>query len=298
MSIRLLFSILLVLTVTLAGGAAGASADTSTCAFDIFVVDHGASSDVTSSPTACEFNPDWSSNGKRIVYDRLENGSQQLFVADLDAGTTAAVPGAPVGANNGSFSPDGRWLAFDRFFSGDTTIYLVAAQGGTPSPTVADAGDADWSPNSQRLVFSRPSDGSVRTIDLRTGDETIVAPAGFQGCPGFQCGVAWSPDGRYITYSDGLAIWSVHVTPDGEPLGPPSLVTASGPYFQSQPAWTGNGRSIVFTSNRGGDGRDTLWSVSAAGGTPEEIAGIGSTFSYDPAVARGGGAIAYAGSTG
>jgi Tol biopolymer transport system component len=76
-------------------------------------------------PFACGFNPDWSLAGKRIVYDRIEGGSQQLYVADLRSGTTAAVVGAPSGANNGSFSPNGHWLAFDQFVVGDPTIYVL-----------------------------------------------------------------------------------------------------------------------------------------------------------------------------
>ena len=172
----------------------------------------------------------------------------------------------------------------------------MPAAGGAPTGVVPDASDADWSPNSQRLVFSRPSDESIRTVDLRTSETTVVAAAGAQGCPGFQCGVAWSPNGQSIAYSDGLSIWTVRVDPIGQPVDDPVLLTPYGPYFQSQPAFTGNSRSIVFASNRGADGRDTLWSIAVSGGTPAAIEGIGSMFSYDPAVARDG-AIAYAGST-
>jgi Tol biopolymer transport system component len=290
-------AIILALTFVAATAVGGrARADSTPCGFDIFVLSDGEAQDITNTPFACEFNPDWSLAAKQVVYDQIESGSQQLNVTDLRSGTTTPVVGAPSGANNGSFSPNGQSLAFDRFFVGDPTIYVLPSDGGNPHAVVADASDADWSPNSRRLVFSRPSDGSVRSVDLAGGSETIVAPAGAQGCQSFQCGVAWSPDGRFVAFSDGFDIWAVRVAPDANPLGPPFLVSAGGAFVESQPAWTANSQSILFTSNLGADGTDSLWRVPLTGGAPERIE-TPSQFSFDPAVARGGAAVAYSGST-
>src|SRR5207247_1929542 len=82
---------------------------------------------ITNTPSACEFNPDWSIDGERVVYDRIENGSQELYTTDLASGATTPVPDAPAAANNATWSPNGQWLAFDRFFAGDPTIYLLPA---------------------------------------------------------------------------------------------------------------------------------------------------------------------------
>jgi Tol biopolymer transport system component len=267
------------------------------CAFDIFVQHGGATTDVTNTPTACEFNPDWSANGKQLVFDHTGD-VQTLWTADLGSGAVGPLPGAPGGANNAAYSPDGRTLAFDRFFTGDSTVYLLPSGGGFPVPAVQDAADPDWSPSSQRLVYWRPSDGSIRTIDLASGDEGVVAGPGAQLCGNFECGVAWSPDGRYVAYSpDGLRIKAVRVDPQGNAVGDPFLVFESpAGVFASQPAFSRDGHSIVFTSNLGENGRDELWRVTFPDGVPALVPTT-SQFSYDPALARAGDELAYAGST-
>lgn len=285
------------LCVLAAGGARIAAADDPTCAFDIFVLRHGTTVNVTRSPASCEFNPDWSVGGGRLVYDRQAAGSQQLYTTEVATGATAPVPGAPDGGNNGSYSPNGALLAFDRFYTGDTHVYVLPADGGIPTPVVDDGSDPDWSPDSRSLVFERPSDGSVDVLDLASRAETQIAPPGTITCAGFQCGLAWSPNGRYVAYSpDGFSIWAVRVSPAARPIGAPFQVSAGGPFFESQPAFTSDGRTLLFTSNLGANGRDQLWSVPVTGGVPS-VVWTESQFSYDPAAARGaGGSLAYAGS--
>lgn len=279
------------------GGARSAAADDSTCGFDIFVVQHGVTADLTRTPANCEFNPDWSIDGKRVVYDRT-GVQQELFTTELASGATAPVPGAPDGANNASYSPNGSWLAFDRFYTQDKHVYVMPADGGVPAPVVDDASDPDWSPNSHSIVFERPSDGSIDVVNLATSAESQIAPPGTITCFGFQCGLAWSPNGQYVAFSpDGLSIEVVRVSVSGQPLSAPLRVTDGGPYFESQPAFTGNSKTLLFTSNLAANGRDQLWSVPVSGGIPT-VVWTDSQFSYDPAVARGGGELAYAGSTG
>ena len=53
----------------------------------------------------------------------------------------------------------------------------------------------------------------------------------------------------------------------------------------SAPAWTADGRDIVFSSPRAG--LPTLWRISAAGSTPRTIAGVGAD-ACCPAISRKG----------
>ncbi len=176
---------------------------------------------------------------------------------------------------------------------------LRPPNGGIRVAVATDAIDVDWAPDSRRLVFVRPSDGSIRTIGVNGDGETVVAPAGSQTtCLLLECGLAWSPNGQFIAYSDGSDIWTVHVGRHGEPLEAPTLVSAGAPFFQTQLTWSSNSRAIAFNSDRSDDSGFALWSVAANGGTPTRIEGTTSLFNFDPNIHRGGGAIVYSGSTG
>jgi tricorn protease len=80
-----------------------------------------------------------------------------LWRVDRDGGNPlrltadAATDGAPV------FSPDGRWLAFERFAAGNHDVYVVPAEGGAPRRlTWHPRSDrvAGWSADGQRVLFA------------------------------------------------------------------------------------------------------------------------------------------------
>src|SRR6201986_5512429 len=56
------------------------------------------------------------------------------------------------------------------------------------------------------------------------------------------------------------------------------------------PAWTQDGAEIVFSSNRGGP--MNLWRVSATGGPPRPVAGVGA-IANNPSISRKGNFLAY-----
>jgi Tol biopolymer transport system component len=76
---------------------------------------------------------------------------------------------------------------------------------------------------------------------------------------------AWSPDGRWIAYSDGGQIWKVRVGWTGTPLARPIRLT-SGKATANQPSWSSDGEWIVYQAVYAGDPQ--IWKVAAAGGIP------------------------------
>ena len=61
--------------------------------------------------------------------------------------------------------------------------------------------------------------------------------------------------------------------------------------FAGRPAWTADGRELVFSSDRGG-GIPYLWRIAVSGGRPERVAGVGLNAS-SPAISRRGDRLAY-----
>jgi len=242
--------------------------------YDIYLYDvlTGTATQVTTLAGTGEFNPAFSPNGRSIVHDvvHFDPYSQDLYVTDVATGVSRPLVGSE-GGNDGDWSPTGL-IVFDRLGS----LYVVPASGGTSRLVRANGNDAQWNPGGTSLVFVDATDNSVRTMELRSGAEHVVAPFGINP--------AWSIDGTRIVYSDVSNLFLVDVNQAGASLGPPRQVTFDvGAVFNSQPTWANDGRSIVFHSNRGNEVFDwDLWQVSASGGVPTRLTGTVGEGDYDP----------------
>jgi Tol biopolymer transport system component len=237
-------------------------------------------------PDTDEFNPSWSPDGKKIAHDVVDPGvSHAIYITDVKTGESVPLRGAEAGGNDAVWSPNGKWIVFDRAPVFDYSLYMVPAKGGKAKRVRPDAFSADWAPDGKRLVFHQPSDGTLRTIpvDGGKGRETIIAKEGMNP--------AWSPDGKWIAYEHAGDIWKVRVNVQGTVLGKPVKLTG-GPLVDGQPAWSADSKTIFFHSVAGDD--FDIWSVPAAGGEPVWLNGAPVAGDTDPSAARKGSLIAYA----
>jgi len=255
--------------------------------FDLFVLrlKTGEVTKVTSFASKDEYNPSFSPNSKKIVHDVVSEGSHDLYITDLKTGLSSPLTGGE-GGNDAAWSPLGGFIAFDRFPVGNLSVYIVPSRGGTPSLVVEDAIDPDWAPLGGRLVFHRPSDQGIYIVN-RFGGGLEYITQGFNP--------VWSPNGKWIAFSDGNNIFKIRIDLFGRPVGSPVALTSDGPgIFNSQPTWSNNSKTIIFHSNRI-SGDFNLWSVDTSGGTPGAVFGFPGTNDYDPAYSNNGKYIAFAG---
>lgn len=151
------------------------------------------------------------------------------------------------------WSPDGRLFAF----AGDCgppnqwNICVVNADG-TGLRAVAPGPKVDtpaWSPDSTRLAFVRQDKDvgkwGLYTVGLDGSDERRVTDA-----TGIAASPSWSPDGAWIAFTieDG-ANKQVFKVPSG---GGKPVSLAPGGQINGDPAWSHDGRRILFSSNRSG----------------------------------------------
>ncbi len=99
-------------------------------------------------------------------------------------------------------SPDGKRIAFlMRDNHGIVQLYTITPWGGNPrrlSALAADISSAfSWSPDGRRIACI--SDGSVWTVDVKTGDAARLTARVEKNGPGPHACV-FSPDGKYIAY--------------------------------------------------------------------------------------------------
>src|SRR5215213_5569463 len=149
---------------------------------------------------------------------------------------------------NPSWSPDGRQLVFQSARLGNTTLYIINADGtGERRLTRTGYGDdthPSWSPDGRTILFDSSRDGAFHLYTIRldgTGERRLTV-RDTSGALMFARPPSWSPDGRRIAFfsdREGNArLYSVAV--DGTDLRP--LTTDSTSY---ELAWSPNGEQIA-----------------------------------------------------
>ena len=140
----------------------------------------------------------FSKDGQWVAYVSYPDGT--LWKSKLDGSQRIQLSDAPLYAISPRWSPDGSQIVFYAFSSGQKTkLYIVPADGGTPSALLPgdaeDEWDPTWSPDGTRIAFGGAvtnPDASIRILDLKTREVSTVPGSKGLFSP------RWSPDGRYI----------------------------------------------------------------------------------------------------
>jgi Tol biopolymer transport system component/DNA-binding winged helix-turn-helix (wHTH) protein len=189
------------------------------------------------------------------------------------------------------WSPDGRQVAFSRFSNEGFDFYVIPASGGTEHrlsswpPEGHQISRApkwraivrcfDWSPDGKVLAFSNNQEDETHSwIALLSLADSTVRPLTSPPSPNVDYAPAFSPDGSTVAFIRGIAagvVEDLYVVPAAG--GTPKRLTFDNAWMDAPPAWTPDGRDIVFTSMRGGS--SALWRISALGGTPQPLPGVG-----------------------
>jgi Tol biopolymer transport system component len=102
------------------------------------------------------------------------------------------------------------------------------------------------------------------------------------GKKGFPFNPQWSPNGRWIAFTQGGSLWKIH--PDG--TGRLRLARGVASDISTNVSWSPNGRMLVFNK------KDDLWTVHADGTSPKRITSKADV-ELAPAWSPAGGVIAF-----
>ena len=150
-------------------------------------------------------DPAASPDGRLVAFASTREGISRIWIKQLQGGGEAPLTAGP--DRFPRFSPDGSSILFIRSDGTRRSAYRIALVGGEPRQLLADAYQADWSPDGARLAFLR-----VRP-----------ATSAGAGAPARSVSVVGSHElatgrERELYTTEGRALSALRVSPDGRTL--------------------------------------------------------------------------------
>jgi TolB protein len=256
----------------------------------------GAAQQLTQS--SYDYQPDWSPDGRWVIYSSYRNDSMELWLLDLAGGS--AKPLLTNGAVNlePRFSPDGKRIAFTSTLY-NKRFHIFTADIADGKLTNIERLTGEHKSDLRRYYYSA-FDHEINPVWTRDGEAIvyvsnrnhIYGTGGFwrtpsRTAPGADIAGAangreihyeetnWkarpdlSPDGSRMVYSSYLGrSWNnLWVMPAG---GGDAFPVAYGDWDQTYPRWSPDGTRLAFISNKSGNTEIDVERIP--GGIPEKVA--------------------------
>src|SRR6266481_1400163 len=217
--------------------------------------------------------PEMSPDGQWVVYSvrtrmlKDDKNEQRLWMVSTHSGDPIPMTAEGVSSSHPRWSPDGKYLAFlSSRNAGKSQVWLLNRLGGEAvrlTETVQGVTDFEWSPDSTRLILvlqdPKPEDAEA----AKDKDKDALAPKPKTPPPLVIDRLQFKEDtvgylDRRRTHLYLFDIASKTVTQ-----------ITSGDFDDNEPAWSPDGKSLAFTSNRSTPDADRnfnsdIWVVAAA----------------------------------
>jgi len=181
-----------------------------------------------------DITPAISPDGSKIAFASNRDGQWDLYVLDLSTGETSRFTDTRAYEGNPTWSPDGKWLAYERYQLNNLDIFIQDIDHTSGAIPLTNHPGADYAPNwsgqGRKISFVSTRNGKQEIwyadLDSQQADKAVLVP----GIDGLSVDhPSWSADGRYLS-------WSI-ITDEGNH----SLVTWDSTHPEAKPIYAGPG---------------------------------------------------------
>src|SRR2546421_829631 len=225
-----------------------------------------------SSEAVDHLEPNWSPDGKNIVFQNVERTKFSIKVVNVATRAVTVLPDGRFQDLNPLWSHSGKHIYFSSYRGGGLNIWRIQVSGsgvpiGAPQQVTMGSGQdlqLAMSPSGGQLAFAilRQNADLWRLpvspqTGLATGNPEEVVASTREDSRG-----AWSPEGTQIAFNsdrNGEMNLYVHSLVDDS-----NRQVTKGPGGDFQPEWSPDSKRLVFFSSRGGNAN--IWMVDIATG--------------------------------
>jgi len=191
---------------------------------NIWRIDRSRAADGQNSPTRLisstrqDHSPQFSPDGKKIVFVSDRSGSDEIWVCESDGSHPAQLTFSD-GTVNGTprWSPDGQQIVFDARPGGNADIYVMSAEGGKPRALTREPSYdvmPSWSRDGRWVYFCSNRSGAFQIWKVPADGGQAIQVTKQGGFEAFE-----SSDGELLYYTKGRGpggIWQMPVAGDEE----------------------------------------------------------------------------------
>lgn len=216
-------------------------------------------------------DPDFSPDGRSLVYTSDRAGDADLWLRELATGAERRLTALPGAQLTPRWSPDGSMIAYQDHDGATWILDVATGSVRQITPTLFMPGRPTWSPDGNVVALAavkpyskrfREGTSQILTVDLRTGELTYTEPMPHRSlATRGDDGPVWSPDGQRLAFVVESVAWVVRVDSAGRFLGEPTQVTHE---VTDSLSWQGNDRLLYLCNGR-------LRSAPTTGGRPSDI---------------------------